>query len=302
MSNVTLFNESNALSTLFADVESNVAANVGGSGSTNRRISIKGGVFREILNGKEINVSEERSLNVAIINASKLSRMYFEGTYTEGVALKPTCWSSDSQVPDQSVPAEQRQASRCNDCKHNIKGSGANGGRSCRFQQRLAVMLEGNIEKKEVYQLTLPATSLFGDGEKGKLPFHAYVRYIGAHNSRVEAIITEMRFDTSSPTPKLVFKPVRALDDAEAQVVVEMIKAPETTKAITLNVSQMDGVIPAPKDNELFEKPLLPKKEAAPEAAPAEEVEEPKLKVSKKSAAPADAPADLADVMAGWDD
>lgn len=300
MSNVTLFNGSNAVSTLFADVESNVATNVGGNTGTNRRISIKGGVFRELLNGKEINVSEERALNVVIINASKLSRMYFEGTYTEGVALKPTCWSSDSQSPDQAVPEGQRQASKCADCKQNIKGSGANGGRSCRFQQRLAVMLEGNIEKKEVYQLTLPATSIFGDGEKGKLPLQGYVRFVGAHNTRVEAIITEMRFDTSSPTPKLVFKPVRALDDAEAQVVVEMIKAPETLKAITLNVSQMDGVIPAPQQAALFAPEPAAKVEAKPE--PVAEVEEPKLKVSKKSA-PVDAPVgDLADVMAGWDD
>ena len=300
MSDMTLFQGGTSVSTLFADVTSNVAANVGGGGSTNRRISIKGGVFREILNGKEVNVSEERAMNVVIINASKLSRMYFEGTYTEGVALKPTCWSSDSQTPDASVPEGQRQARSCADCKQNIKGSGANGGRSCRFQQRLALLLDGSIDKKEVYQLTLPATSIFGDGEKGKLPLQGYVRYVAAHNTRVEAIVTEMRFDTSSPTPKLVFKPVRALTDDEARVVVEMIQAPETLKAITLNVSQMDGVIPAPKE-ELFEKALAaPKAEAAP--APAEEVEEPKLKVSKKTAPPAEAPKDLADVMADWDD
>lgn len=299
MSDMTLFQGGNAVSTLFADVESNVAANVGGSGSTNRRISIKGGVFREILNGKEVNVSEERALNVVIINASKLSRMYFEGTYTEGVALKPTCWSSDSQTPDAAVPEGQKQASKCADCKQNIKGSGANGGRSCRFQQRLALLLDGNIEKKEVYQLTLPATSIFGDGEKGKLPLQGYVRYVAAHNTRVEAIVTEMRFDTSSPTPKLVFKPVRALTDDEAKVVVEMIKAPETLKAITLNVSQMDGVIPAPQAQAAL---FAPEPEAKAEAKPEPEVEEPKLKVTKKSAPPAEAPKDLADVMADWDD
>jgi len=300
MSDMTLFQGGNAVSTLFADVESNVAANVGAGGSTNRRISIKGGVFREILNGKEVNVSEERGMNVVIINASKLSRMYFEGTYTEGVALKPTCWSSDSQTPDEGVT--NKQASRCADCKQNIKGSGANGGRSCRFQQRLALLLDGSIDKKEVYQLTLPATSIFGDGEKGKLPLQGYVRYVAAHNTRVEAIVTEMRFDTSSPTPKLTFKPVRALTDDEARVVVEMIKAPETVKAITLNVSQMDGVIPAPQQAQAQTQAALfaPEPEAKPEVA--EEVEEPKLKVSKKSAPPAEAPKDLADVMADWDD
>ena len=299
MTAMTLFgNNSNAMS-LFKG-KSNVAANVGTGGATNRRISIKGGVFREILNGKEVNVSEERAMNVIIINASKLSRMFFEGTYTEGVAMKPTCWSSDSQVPDASVPAEQRQASRCNDCKQNIKGSSGANGRACRFQQRLAVLIEGNTDNKEVYQVTLPATSIFGDAESNKMPLQAYVRFLSSRNYCPEIVVTEMRFDTSSPTPKLVFKPVRDLNEAELAIVNELAEAPEAIKAVTLNVSQMDGVTPAPKE-ELFEKPLLPKVQAEPEVA--EVVEEPKLKVSKKSTAPvAEKPADLADVMADWDD
>lgn len=296
MTAMTLFGNKSNAATLFKN-KSNVAANVGTGGATNRRISIKGGVFREILNGKEVNVSEERSMNVVIVNASKLSRMFFEGTYTEGVAMKPTCWSSDSQVPDASVPANQKQASRCNDCKQNIKGSSGANGRACRFQQRLAVLIDGAVEKKEIYQITLPATSVFGDTENGKMPLQAYVRFLGSRDYCPEIVVTEMRFDTSSPTPKLVFKPVRDLSDAELAIVSELAEAPETVKAVTLNVSQMDGVIPAPKPALFAPEPVV---EAAP--APVEEVEEPKLKVSKKSAAPAEAPADLADVMADWDD
>ena len=299
MTAVTLFGGNSSALSLFKGRESSVTSNIAGAAATNRRISIKGGVFREILNGKETNVNEERSMNIAIVAASKLGRMFFEGTYTEGVAAKPTCWSADSQVPDPAVPAEQRQASRCNDCKQNIKGSSGANGRACRYQQRLAVLLEGNIEKKEVYQLTLPATSIFGDADNGKMPLQAYGRFVRSHGSEVEAIITEMRFDTSSPTPKLVFKPVRDLTMEEARTVIELADAPETIKAVTLTVSQMDGVTPAPKE-ELFEKPLLPKVQAEPEVA--EEVEEPKLKVSKKSAPVESKPADLADVMADWDD
>jgi hypothetical protein len=103
-----------------------------------------------------------------------------------------------------------------------------------------------------------------------------------------------MRFDTASPTPKLVFKPVRELSDEEADVVLEMIEHPDTVKAVTLNVSQTDGVIPAPKL-------------AAP--APKQEVKEPEpepeVKKTSKKTAPVveEKPAvDLAEIVGEWDD
>lgn len=301
MSAMTLFGtQDNTALALLDGVEDTLTSTIaGGSGGNNRRISIKGGVFRQVINGKEVSVNEERAMNVVLVNAAPVSRMFFAGTYTEGQVTKPTCWSSDTQTPAKEVPEENRQASRCLDCKQNVKGSSGTG-RACRFQQRVAVMLDGEIDKKEIYQLTLPATSIFGDAENGKMPLQAYGRHLKAHNTHAISIITEMRFDTASPTPKLTFKPIRALSADELRAAVEMKDAPETIKAITLNVSQMDGVIAAPKE-ELFEKPLLPKAEAAPEVAEVEE--EPKLKVSKKAAAPAETkPNDLADVMADWDD
>jgi hypothetical protein len=130
-----------------------------------------------------------------------------------------------------------------------------------------------------------------------------------------------MRFDTASPTPKLVFKPVRALSDDEIAVALEMRTHEDSVKAVTLNVSQMDGVIPAPKvggtPDELFEKPA-PKAAAkaaaiaapvvaaaavaaTPEAQAEEPIPEPK-NVVKKSAAPAEEKADLADLVGDWDD
>jgi hypothetical protein len=153
-------------------------------------------------------------------------------------------------------------------------------------------MLEGDIESRNVYQMVLPATSVFGDAENGKMPLQAYARHCAAHNTLIESIITEMRFDTASPTPKLVFKPVRELSDEEADVILEMIEHPDTIKAVTLNVSQTDGVIPAPKL-------------AAP--APKEEVKEvePEVKKVTKKAVPVveDKPTvDLAEIVGEWDD
>jgi hypothetical protein len=321
MSSMTLFGGKQ--SALLAGVENNLTTTLAGNGNagSNRRLSIKGGVFRELINGKEHRVNEDRAMNVVLINAAGISRMYFAGSYVEGETTKPMCWSSDTRTPDPAVPQDQRQSPRCLDCKQNIKGSGQGEGRACRFQQRVAVLLDGEIEKREVYQLTLPATSIFGDPDNGKMPLQAYGRHLAAHSTNAIGIVTEMRFDTASPTPKLVFKPVRALNDEEIAVALEMRTHEDSVKAVTLNVSQMDGVIPAPKvggtPDELFEKPV-PKAAAkaaaiaapivaaaavaaTPEAQAEEPIPEPK-KVVKKSAAPAEEKADLADLVGDWDD
>jgi hypothetical protein len=303
MTAMTLFGKPSKALAILGGVEDNLTSTIaGGAGGGSRRISIKGGVFREIVGGKEVRVSEDRAINVVMINAAPVSRMFFAGTYTEGEVTKPTCWSSDTQRPDSAVPVDQRQSQFCKDCPQHIKGSGQGETRACRFQQRIAVMLDGELEKREVYQVTLPATSVFGDADGKKMPLQAYGRHLKAYNTPAISIITEMRFDTSSPTPKLVFKPVRELEEHELAVAVEMQKHEDTIRAITMNVSQMDGVIPAPKTEV--------KKVEAPKAAPAkaekveaeEVVEEPK-KVVKKSAAPvSEEKQDLSAVVDEWDD
>jgi len=305
MSEMTLFKNNKAALALLGDVQDNLTDTLAGSsgGSMNRRISIKGGVFREVINGKEVRANEDRAMNVVLINAAPISRMYFAGTYNEGEVSKPMCWSSDTQTPDPKVPEDQRQSARCMDCKQNIRGSAASGeGRACRFQQRVAVMLDGQLDNGEIYQLTLPSTSVFGDGEKGKMPLQAYGRYLKAHNTHAISIVTEMRFDTSSPTPKLVFKAVRPLEEAELKAAIAMKDHPDTVKAITLNVSQMDGVIPSGEPKQLFNETKETKaEEAKPQKEEVEEVAEPK-KVTKKTAAPVEEKGDLSDIVGDWDD
>lgn len=266
----------------------------GGESLGSRRISIKGNVFREYIGGKEYRVSEERSMNVVIIKAApKVSRVFYAGSYVEGEAVTPTCWSSDSQRPDEKV--KDKQSATCLNCPQNIKGSGQGDSRACRYQQRLAVVLDGEIDKEEVYQLVLPPTSVFGDGEKGKLPLQAYARHLKNHGTPITGVVTEMRFDTASPTPKLVFKPVRPVSEEEFETIQRLKDTPEAVNAITMTVAQTDGV----KDK----KPALaaPKAEAEPvEKVEAEEVEEPK-KAAPKKAAPTAEPK-LEDLVGEWDD
>ncbi len=274
-----------------ADDATNALAGTGEGGLGARRISIKGGVFREFIGGKEYRVSEERSMNVVIIKAApKVSRIYYAGSYTEGEAVSPTCWSSDSQRPDEKV--KEKQSATCLTCPQNIKGSGQGDSRACRYQQRLAVVLDGEIDKEEVYQLVLPPTSVFGDGEKGKLPLQAYARHLKNHGTPITGVVTEMRFDTASPTPKLVFKPVRPVTEDEFEIIQKLKDSSEATAAITLTVAQTDGVKDKPKLG--FGKP------AQKAEVVEEEVEEPKKAAPKKAAVTAEPK--LEDLVGEWDD
>lgn len=306
MSELTLFNnKNNAALALLGDVEDTLTSTLAGGGGGNRRISIEGAVFREYIGGKEVRTSEDRAMNVVLVNAAPVSRMFFQGVYQKGKVTKPTCWSSDTQRPDAAVPTEQRQADFCKDCAQHVKGSAPSGeGRACRFQQRVAVVLEPEIGNDVVHQITLPSTSVFGDAEGKKMPLQAYGRYLKAHNTHAISIVTEMRFDTASSTPKLIFKAVRALEEDELRAVIKMKDHPDTVKAITMNVSQMDGVIPAPKaapaPAEEEDVPPPPPKAKAKKVE-AEEVDEPVKVTTKKAAAP-ETKTNLADIVGDWDD
>ena len=300
MSNeMTLFGKpNNAALALLSGIEDSLTSTIAGGGGGNKRISIEGGAFREYVGGKEVRVSEERSMKIILINAAPVSRMFFEGTYVKGAKTKPTCWSSDTQTPDKAVPEDQRQAKFCKDCKQHIKGSGQGDTRACRFQQRIAVALDGELHKEAVYQITLPSTSVFGDAEGKKMPLQAYGRHLKAYNTPAISIVTEMRFDIDSATPKLVFSPVRALEEEELAIAVKLQNHPDTIKAITLNVSQMDGVIPAPQ---AAEPAPVPKAVPKAEKVAAEEVPEP-IKVTKKAAPAAEPKSELSDIVGDWDD
>ena len=309
MSNeMTLFgNQSASALALLQGLEDNLTEKIAGSGG-NRRISIEGNVFREIIGGKEVRVSEDRAMQIVIVNAAAVSRTFYAGTYVKGQKSKPTCWSSDTQSPDASVPEDQRQAKFCKDCPQNIKGSAAQGeGRACRFAQRVAVVLAGdNGVDDKVYQLNLPATSVFGDADGQKMPLQAYGRYLKAHNTHVISVVTEVRFDPAGQM-KLVFKPVRPLNETELKNVLSLREHPDTIKAITMTVSQMDqsddeSPAPAPAPAPAVKNALKAEPKAEPKAE-AEAVEEPK-KVVKKTTAPVEATekADLSDIVGEWDD
>ena len=302
MSNVALFSGSNVPAFAKKGELSNLAKSLaGGAGGGGKRISIKGGVFRLLVGGKEVAAIEERYLDVVIVNAApKIGRTFYAKAYDGEAPAAPDCWSADGEKPD--ATAEKPQSDRCATCPQNVKGSGMGESRACRFSQRLAVVLADNVEG-DVMQLQLPATSIFGQEEGDKRPLQAYARYLAAQNVSPEMLVTRMQFDTKATAPKLFFKPARWVTEEEYEAVVRQGQTDDAKRAITMTVAKTDKVeAPAP----IAIEGTKPKAKAAPKAAePVAEEEEnaPPTKRKSKSDEPAAAgKPNLAKLAAEWDD
>jgi hypothetical protein len=244
-------------------------------GSNNKRISIEGGVFRMIVGGQEVAVNEDRAMNIIVIRAAEHnSRTYYEGTYVKGAKVRPACWSNDSVKPHPDVKTPQSPT--CATCPQNIKGSGTSDTRACRFQRRLAVALENDVNG-DIYALSVPAASVFSNGEGNKMGLQQYARFLGGHGIDVNAVVTEMRFDTNATAPKLTFSAIRPLEENEYETVKLRQDDPACTDAVTLTVADLDGGEDKP---------------AAPAEAPAKPAGKPVPKAAAAALAPAkvDAP------------
>jgi len=321
MTNIALFNPSNVPSFARNHELSDTAKALtgGGTGASTKRISIKGGVFRLVAGGKEVAAIEDRHLDVVIVRAApKVSRIFYAKSYDGDNITGPDCWSNDGDRPDAS--AENKQAASCMSCPQNIAGSGQGNSRACRYQQRLAVVLENNIEGA-VLQLTLPATSVFGKEDGDKRPLQAFARNLALQNPPIspEMVVTRMKFDTKAEAPKLHFAPNRWLTPEEYEIVKAQGESDEAKRAVVMTVAASDGVKPAPAPLKIEgTRPMgeLTKEEDAPayepiaakakaKAKPVEAEEDAEPEVRKESAKPSAVPAKkgkLADIVSDWDD
>ena len=268
---------SNELSVLLKDnptlvttgLDEDKLAVAGGSVATsnsNKRISIAGGVFRKMANGKEIGAIEDRHMNIIFVKmAHDPSRTFYAEAYKEGEKVSPACWSSDSKKPD--VDVKNPVASTCDQCPNSAKGSGTGGvGTSCRLSWRTAVVLP-NDPKGDIMQLVIPATSAFGKEDSGRWPFKAYINMLAQNNVSAGRVVTKMQFDTKTKYAKVLFSPAAAVPDEDYETVRTQGKSPTAENSVKLTVYQQDGgadEVAAPEAAE----PV--KRESAPKAAKAE--------------------------------
>lgn len=282
MANITLFEQ--AVPDYLKEVEMDEMTRRYAGGSGGKRISIRGRVFRLVVGGKEVSKNESNAMNVVIVAGGKdIARYYHAKQYTPGDTAPPDCFSNDGVAPDAS--ASSPQSDKCETCPMNIKGSGQGNSRACRFQQRLAVVLAEYIDG-DVYELALPSKSIFGRADVDKMPFQQYAKYVGSQGRNLNTLVTEMRFDTDSDTPKLTFRPVRYLTREEWVEAKKQAETPEARNALKIIVSPQ-----AKKVNEL----------AAPAVEVAQEPE-PVKRTAKKNVEPAPAPAKkgFTDIVSEW--
>jgi hypothetical protein len=240
-----------------------------------------------MVNGKEVEKSNQDALDVVIVNASPhVHRMYFSKAYVPGEKMPPpTCWTSDSQKPDEAVT--EKQADTCLACPQNIKGSGANGTKACRFSRRVA-MVRADDMNGDVYQMTLPAQSIFGNGTKDCKPLHEYTDYVRANGQNLMSVVSRVSFDEDSSSTKIGFKAIRILNDDEYAVCSTKSTSEEAKRAITLSVN-----INKEDDGEEFEQkkqqPINRPQVAAPKVE--DDIPEPTVRATDKpTPAPAPAP------------
>jgi len=204
-----------------------------------KRISLRGGVFRKIVGGKEVSTADSAVMNIIIIKmAHNPSRVYYKDSYEEGKRVSPVCWSNDSKKPDEEV--RKPQAKSCHTCPNSVRGSGFGGvGTSCRLSWRVAIVL-ANDPEGDILELVLPSNSCFGKEEQSKWPFKTYIQMLADNNVSAGRIVTKMQFDPNSAKPRALFSPVEAAEDWVLEVVKDQAENQAAHNAIKLTVYQVD--------------------------------------------------------------
>lgn len=313
MSNLTIFKQQNAVATSqrgVSDLTKSAASSV-----TTRRIQTNtNGTFKRLVNGEQIGKAIRGEFNAIIVNfLPKPSRQYYAGKYDpDAKGTMPDCWSNLGDKPE--AKAENPQGANCATCPMNVDGSGENGkGKACRFQRRVAVLLEGD-ESGDLYQFNIPAKSLFGKGTGNTHPFESYIRYLVANEHSIDYVVTNIAYNLDAETMELQFTPVRPINDEEYELVVSAQSDPEAQRIVQMTVAEADGVTKT-KAKEEAKAEVFSKPKAKPVVVEEDETEdaefeevvpaaEPVKRASKKAttAAVANITPDLMNVLNAWAD
>jgi hypothetical protein len=292
MSNVTIFKQG-AVATSGNRELSDLAKSLSTATTTRRIQTNTNGTFKRIVNGEQIGNAVRGEINVIILHAlPKVSRTYYKEKYDPNKeATLPNCWSNLGDKPEEG--AEDKQHSNCAECPQNIKGSGENGGRACRFERRVSVLVEGD-SSGDVYQFKIPSKSLFGKGTGNVHPFESYVKFLLANGESPDNVVTNVSFDANADTMELLFTPLRNISDEEYEMVKAAQNRPETKRYTMITVAQADGVKKLPGN-----KTVAPAKVTRTDEPEDEVIEEPVKRSVKKPELPKPK-ANLADVVSAW--
>lgn len=299
MSNVSIFKQG-AVTTTGARELSDLAKSLSTASQSRRIQTNTNGTFKRIVNGEQIGNAVRGEINVIILHAlPKVSRTFYEAEYDPNAApTLPDCWSNLGDKPE--AAAANKQHTNCADCPQNIKGSGKQGGRACRFQRRISVLVEGD-NSGDVYQFNVPAKSLFGKGTGNVHPFESYIKYLLANGESPDNVVTNISYDLNADSMELLFTPLRNVSDEEYELVRAAQSKPETKMYTMITVAQADGVKKQPPAIEQKAAPKPVEKVSRSDEPEDEVIEEPVKRTVKKPEPPKEK-VNLADVVSKWAD
>ena len=171
-------------------------------------------------------------LDVVILRAAPhKSKSYYPDFNDAAAGERPTCASMDGIVPDNDVI--KKQSEQCALCSHNEFKTNANGrkGKECSDYKRLAVFVLPSQTAKALGQpllepafLRVPAASLSNLGLMGD--------QMAAQGWAYPTYITRVTFDPNEAHPKMVFRAIQKVEDADAQFIEEMRTDPVTGRIV----------------------------------------------------------------------
>lgn len=252
-------------------------------------LSTRGKEFRVRMDGNETSLRavSRNGLDVVLVAARPtVSKRWYEGSYTSGEIVSPTCSSKDGITPDVGNPVSKT----CAACPKNAWGSGsrpdgtATKGKACGDYKRVVVWpvgLNSGDRTATPMVLDLAATSLRAPkGSRGLMMLSEYVQALTKNNLPVYAYVATLDF-SDAEFPQVTFTPKRPVTEDEYTAVMAFREDDDVQEVLFGEVTEAAGAV----------------KQAEPEAEDEEEVvyaspaKEEKPKAAKpKAAKPAPAP------------
>lgn len=183
---------------------------------------------------------------VVLTQAKNKSKSYYLkwDPNSENAGERPICASLDGVVPDEDV--QQKQAESCSLCPRNVWRTDHNGRktRECTDYKRLAVLVMP-VQTKPIFGeplmepafLRIPPASLNNLatlGEQMARQGYHYATYI-----------MRITFDPNESHPKMMFRALQGLTDAEAPVILKLREDPQCERIIGANTVGRMQTLPA---------------------------------------------------------
>jgi len=157
------------------------------------------------------------SVEAVILSEGLLSRNYYS---SDGDL---TCWSSDSNTPDDNVLAANKQSSRCIDCIQNIKGATGFRTKPCKFYTTISLVEENSLT---ACSLRIGGASLFAKSIN-KMTLYQYRDYLKSNKEQLHTVLTEIYLSQVKDLFRIYFKPVRPLTQEELTNIQQLNEAAE---------------------------------------------------------------------------